>query len=165
MSSSWACLSPLQRSLKPTTCLPLTTPLQLAHERTHTKLHPHTLAQQSTRGERPVWRSLAHLSLYQAVSPSLQRRCRFEECATVGRMNLHDELGIYLFIFQPTAPRHITFQKVISIPGAAPDSIIRERATSLMMIVAPDLLHIGTEKKKKKLRFVSLLKYVWDQCS
>lgn len=85
--------------------------LAYTHTHRHTQSYTHTLAQQSTQAERPVWRSLAHLSLYQAVSRSLQRRCRFEECATVGRMNLHDELGIYLFIFQPTAPRHITIPK------------------------------------------------------
>lgn len=59
-----------------------------------------------TERKRLVWRSLPHLSLYQAVSPSLQRRCLFEECAMVGRMNLHDERGIYLFIFHQPAPHH-----------------------------------------------------------
>lgn len=53
------------------------------------------------------------------------------------------------FIYLFSSRQHPTtspFQKVISIPGAAADSIIHERATSLMMIVAPDLLHIGTKK-------------------
>lgn len=51
---------------------------------------------------------------------------------------------IYLFSSRQH-PATSPFQKVISIPRAAPDAVIRERATSLM-IVAPDLLHIGKEK-------------------
>jgi len=72
---------------------------------TRSQTHTHTQTHKENRAL--VWRTLAHLSLYQTVSPSLQRRCLFEECATVGRMNLHDELGIYLFIFHPAAPRHL----------------------------------------------------------
>lgn len=90
----------------------------------------HTCGENSTLGRRLVWRSLAHLSLYQTVSPSLQRRCLFEECATVGRMNLHDELGNYLFIYflPPTIKQLSTTVpsplKLISITlGAAADSL------------------------------------------
>lgn len=99
--------------------IPHTTPLSLAL----TLRHTHTWREQNTLEKRLVWRSLAHLSLYQTLSPSLQRRCLFEECATVGRMNLHDELGIYLFIFHQAAPSS-SFLKLISIiRRAATDSL------------------------------------------
>lgn len=62
---------------------------------------------------------------------------------------------IYLF-FSRQHPATSPFQKVISIPRAAPDSIIRERATTSMMTVA-----LG----QKNLQIVSSLKYVPYLCS
>lgn len=140
----------------------LTPPLchSLAYSHTHaragtrTNLHPHAGRTEHTKEKRLVWRSLAHLSLYQAVSPSLQRRCRFEECATVGRMNLHDELGIYLFIFHQAAPRHIPVLKKWFPYTGQLQILYPLKATSLMMI-APPL----SRSRIAKQRFVSLMRH------
>lgn len=63
-------------------------------------------------------------------SPSLQRRCLFEECATVGRMNLHDEPGIYLFIYFPLG------RPTPSLPFLKVISIIRRAATESLLVKA-----------------------------